>query len=660
MFALAQVRGFGGGFKFFSERIGRGVVVRWERAGKPRVVTTELVAARGFCVILITGEGIVLWQGCAMFLKRLERRARRKRHTYWALVESVRTAKGSRHRVAAYLGELKKSQQSGWAHLARGLNHEERPQPSLFDPPHYDEPSDDEPVLVKLKDVSLERLRDFGDVWLGLGLWRLVQLDELLARVMPAGREEVSWPTMAAILTIARFCEPSSELHIADTWYRRTALDDLLNVSVEQVHTTRLYAGLDALLPHKQAIEQHLKNRLGDLFDLKFELLLYDVTSTYFEGEGKANPLAQRGYSRDSRPDCVQVCIGLVVTTDGIPLGYEVFAGNRNDAKTVQEMVEAMEKKYGRADRVWVMDRGMVSESNLKFLRERGGSYIVGTPKAMLRSFEQHLVDKDWCEVQAGVEVKLVPGPDGTETFILARSADRREKEKAMHERFVARLEAQLKKMKASAERGLLKDADQAQRRLGRVLERYWRAAKAFDVQIAAAADASGPARLTITWTRNVRWSDWAALSEGCYLLRTNLVETDAATLWKRYIQLTDAEWAFRINKDELELRPIWHQKEDRVKAHILVCFLAYVLWKTLAQWMRSGQLGDAPRTLVEELAKIKSGDVLLQARAADGIARTIRLRCVTAPDAAQKVLLNRLGLTLPPRLRRIDQVMDL
>ena len=607
-----------------------------------------------------------------MFLKRLERRENGKGHTYWALVESYRTAQGSRHRVVAYLGELKKSERNGWAQLGRRLDGRARPQPSLFDPPHYDDPSDDEPVLVKLKDIHLDRLRDFGDVWLALGLWRLLKLDVLLAEQMPAGEEEVPWAVVAAILTIARFCEPSSELHIADTWYRRTALDDLLGVTVEQIHTRRLYEGLDALLPHKEAMEKHLKERLGDLFDLQYDLLLYDVTSTYFEGECLGNPMAKRGHSRDNRPDCPQVCIGLVVTTDGIPLGYEVFDGTPGDqggspvtdSRTVETIpsqlrasVESMEKKYGKANRVWVMDRGMVSEKNLAFLRGRGGSYIVGTPKAMLRQFEQHLTSKDWHEVQAGVEAKLVPGPGGDETFVLARSADRREKEKAMHDRFVDRMEKQLQKLQAGADSGRLKDEAVAHQRLGRLKERYWRAGGAFEVKIAAIPNPTGKARLSITWRRNPRWGEWNALSEGCYLLRTNLNGLDPGTLWKRYIQLTEAEWAFRITKDELAIRPIWHQKQDRVKAHILVCFVAYVLWKTLAQWMRGAGLGDAPRTLVEEFAKIKSGDVVLKARRADGRESHIRLRCVTTPDKAQKVLLHRLGLTLPQRLRTVDEV---
>jgi transposase len=596
----------------------------------------------------------------AMFLKRLERRKSGKGHTYWALVESIRTARGSRHRVVAYLGELRKSEKNGWAQLCRRLRKEERPSASLFDPPHYDEPADDEPVWVKLRDIHLERLRDFGDIWLALGLWRMLGLDRLLAARMLAGQEEVPWPTVAAILTMARFCEPSSELHIADTWYRRTALEDLLGVDVEAVHTTRLYQGLDVLLPHKEAIERHLKQRLGDLFDLEYDLLLYDVTSTYFEGECLSNPQAQRGHSRDQRPDCKQVCIGLVVTTDGIPLGYEVFAGNTSDCRTVQTIVETMEAKHGRAKRIWVMDRGMLSEANLKFLRERGGSYIVGTPRAMLRQFEKHLTAKDWTEVQAGVEVKLVAGPEGTETFVLARSADRREKEKAIHQRFLERMEAKLAKLQAAAQSGRLRDSAVAHQRLGRLKERYWRVAAAFEVTIAAIPRPSGKARLSIAWKRNPRWADWAALAEGCYLLRTNLSASDPATLWKQYIQLVEAEWAFRITKDELEIRPVWHQNPERVQAHILVCFLAYVLWKTLAQWMRRSGLGEAPRTLMEEFAKIKSGDVVLKAQRTDGRSADIRLRCVTTPDAAQKVLLNRLGLTLPQRLRRIDEVLQM
>jgi transposase len=307
------------------------------------------------------------------------------------------------------------------------------------------------------------------------------------------------------------------------------------------------------------------------------------------------------------------------------------------------------------------MDRGMVSEENLKFLRERGGQYIVGTPKQMLRQFEQHLTEQDWTIAQEGVEVKLVPGPSGDETFILARSGDRRAKELAMHEKFTLRMEEGLQKLQAAAESGRLKDEAVAGERLGRLKERNWRASHAFDVTIKKLSRPRGKQQLEITWRANARFGDWSQLADGCYLLRSNLTDVDAATLWKRYIQLTEAEWAFRITKDELSIRPIWHQKEDRVKAHILVCFLAYVLWKTLAGWMRNAGLGDAPRTLLEEVAKLKSGDVTLTARrSGHAQQRRITLRCVTEPDEAQAVLLHRLGLQLPRRLRRMDDAIPM
>lgn len=599
-----------------------------------------------------------------MFLRRFERRKNGKPHNYWALVESYRTAQGSRQRVVAYLGELGPEEQNGWARFGQHLAGEaaaRRPARTLFEPPRPAPPGNDEPVWVKLSSVRLERTRDFGEVWVAWGLWRLLQLDELLGDLSAPGREDVSWATMAAILVMARFCEPSSELHIADTWYRRTALEELLGVTPTQVHTERLYKALDWLLPHKEALERHLRGRLGELFELRCDLLLYDVTSTYFEGEAAANPLARRGYSRDHRPDRPQVCLGLVVTEDGYPLGYEVFAGNTHDSATLPAMVATLERKHGALGRVWVVDRGMVSEANLAFLRQSGRQYIVGTPKAQLRAFEQQLLSQGWVAAQAGVEVKAVPGPDGQETFILARSAARREKEQAMRERFTARFERGLQGLQAAATSGRLRDEAKAHERLGRLKERYWRAAKVFEVKIERSAEEPRPAKLRLTWRHNAKFADWAQQAEGCYLLRSNLPNVDAALLWKRYIQLTDAEWAFRITKDELRLRPVWHQKEERVKAHILVCFLAYALWKALAGWMRNAGLGEAPRTLVEELAKLKSGDVVLKARRTRGGAeRQVRLRCVTEPDAAQQVLLRRLGLTPPRRLRLEDEVVQM
>jgi transposase len=355
------------------------------------------------------------------------------------------------------------------------------------------------------------------------------------------------------------------------------------------------------------------------------------------------------------------VCIGLVVTEEGLPLGYEVFEGNRHDSTTLETIVNAMEKKYGRSQRIWVLDRGIVSEKNLAMLRARNGRYIVGTPKSMLRKFEHHLLEQGWTEVQAGVEVKRVASEDNQEIFVLARSRDRRAKEQAMHAKFVARVEEGLQRLQKSIATGRLKNAGDAQRRLGRLLQKNSRAAKAFQVQIETLAQPEGKAHLRITWAKDPEWARYADLSDGCYLLRTNVTDLEPSALWKQYIQLTEAEWAFRISKDELRLRPIWHQKKDRVLAHILVCFLAYVLWKTLAQWMRHSGLGDAPRSLLDELAKIRSGDVVLPTKSTTGEAgRVVRLRCVTEPDAAQKVLLQRLGLRLPRRLRQRTSAVEL
>ncbi len=591
------------------------------------------------------------------------RRKNGKRHTYWAVVESYRTARGSRQRVVAYLGDLAPGEQDGWAKLGLHLEGDDtacRPQRTLFDPPGVRESRDEPPVKVRLTDVRLERLRDFGDVWVAWGLWRMLGLDGLLTKLMPEGREEVPWSTVAAILAIARFCEPSSELHIEEKWYRRTALEELLGVAPEKVHTDRLYSALDHLLPHKEAIETHLRNRFGELFQLKCDLLLYDVTSTYFEGDMEGCPIAKRGYSRDSRGDRPQICIGLVVTEEGFPLGYEVFAGNTHDSKTVRSVVESLERKHGSLNRIWVMDRGMVSNDNLEFLRERQAKYIVGTPKAMLRSFEKEIAEQNWVEAQAGVDVKLVASPDGQETFLLARSVDRRAKELAMHEKFIANVEAGLVKLKAAAESGRLRDESIAAQRLGRLKERFWRASNAFDVTIRKLPKPIGKQHVEVSWTRHAGFHEWSQLADGCYLLRTNLTDVDPATLWKRYIQLTEAEWAFRITKDELAIRPVWHQKEERVRSHVLVCFLAYAMWKTLAGWMNGAGLGDAPRTVLYELATIKSGDIVLPVESADGTQTTVRLRHVTEPDAEQKTLLHRLGLTPPRRLKRINGVAQM
>jgi transposase len=598
-----------------------------------------------------------------MYLRKTFPRGRSRKQVYWELVESYRTARGSRQRTVAYLGKLSRKEVSGWRKLSEHLDGRPSAPPGLFDV-GADESGADAVELVDIKSVAVQRMRRFGEVFLAWTLWRVLGLDALLKREMSVGREQVPWETVAAILCIARFCRPSSELHIEKHFYPQSALEDLLDVDPSMVHTDRLYAGLDELLKHKKAIERHLRQRLGELFQLSYDLLLYDLTSTYFEGQCAANPKAKRGYSRDSRPDCPQVVIALIVTVDGYPLGYEVFAGNTADSTTVQEIVKKVEAEHGKLNRIWVMDRGNVSEANLAFIRERGGQYIVGTPKAMLRQVHGEISTEGWQQVREGIEVKVVKaglgtkdtssanGEQATETLVLCRSQDRIAKESAMLGRFVDRLEEGLKKLAASAEKGRLRDLETANRRLGRLLEKNWRAAGCFEVNIAELPASSGKAKVQVNWTRDDQAKH--ALC-GCYLLRTNLPEPDPVVLWKQYIQLVDAEWAFRISKDELELRPIWHRHEDRVQGHILVCFIAYAMWKTLGGWMKASGLGDAPRPLVEELSTIKSADVVLPKRQSDGSdGTTLLIRCVTRPDPHQEVLLNRLGIKLPNHLKRL------
>jgi transposase len=588
---------------------------------------------------------LVMRRSRGVYLRHSTVRKNGKVHTYWRLVRSVRRGGKVRQETVAQLGEL---DEQGRA-KARALAHKitgGSEQAGLFE----DSARRPVKVEVRLDRVHLQRGRRFGDIWLAWTLWRALQFDQVCAEHMPEGREAVAWSTMAAILTIARLCEPSSELHIAEDWYRRTALEDLLGVPAEQVNDDRLYRALDQLLPHKTAIEQHLRQRLGQLFSLDYDLLLYDVTSTYFEGQALRNPQAKRGYSRDHRPDCKQVCIALVVTREGIPLGYEVFDGNRTDVTTVEEIVETMEARFGVAGRVWVMDRGMTSAANIAWLQQTGRRYLVGTPKSELKKFAPQITDaRDWQLVREGVEAKLCAGPNGDETFVLVRSADRRDKENAMHQRFIERIELGLQKLQARMARSCKPlDRGPTERQIGRLLGRNSRGAGRYVVRVLDDADAA--CKLRLEWSTRPEWDDWARHSEGCYILRSNVNDWTPEALWQTYIQLTEAEAAFRIHKSDLSIRPIWHQKPERVQAHIFVCFLAYAMWKTLEQWQRRAGLGNSPRTILYELGHVESADIVLPL--ARDPEREVRIRCVVNPDRAQAALLDRLGLRLPQRLR--------
>lgn len=588
-----------------------------------------------------------------MYLRRHSKNVDGEEYGYWSLVESIRTARGPRQRIVATIGKLPgldKEERIGWEEISRILNGEQRHQDSLF------EKFEESPswATVDINRIRVERLRSYGDIYLALLLWQQLGFADFCRVHMPEGRETIPWSVMACILTIARFCSPSSELQIAESWYDKTALDDLLGVPSERVNDDRLYRALDALLPHKDALCKHLQDRYGKLFGETFDFLFYDITSTYFEGMALGNPQAKRGYSRDSRPDCPQVCIGLVTSREGLPIAFEIFDGNRADVTTTEEMVLAMERKYGKANRIWVMDRGMVSEENIEFMKKRGARYIVGTPKSMLKKFERELLGKGWEEVCPGVEVKICSCPEGgEETFVLCCSERRKDKETAILNRFLDRLQTGFGRLKEQAEQGRLRDRQQAERRIGRLLERNSRAASLFTITVTGTGSGK-ERRLAIDITKNKDRYQWALQSGGSYILRTNWTEADPKTIWKKYIQLTEVEDAFRTKKHDLGMRPIYHQKKDRTQAHILVCFLALSMWRTLQQWMKVSGLGTAPRKFIEDMREVRSLDVLLPARD-----KTIRLRVVSTPSKELKVLLQRMKILLPNKPKIIQNVVQ-
>ena len=591
-----------------------------------------------------------------MFLRRHRKVSDGEAYDYWALVKTVRTARGPRHQIVAHLGKLDAQEvctRRGWQHLEEMLDGRPRAKQLELGTVAQRPTATPQWRQVDVSGVRVERLRQFGRVYLGLALWRRLGLHELLRQLLPPGQEDIGWEVIACVLTLGRFCAQPSELALAERWFEDTALEDVLGVPIGKLNETRLYRGLDQLLPSKEALCQHLLERYRDWFGVRFEFLLYDVTSTYFEGLGLSNPQARHGYSRDSRSDCKQVCIGLVVTPEGLPIAYEVFAGNRADVTTVQEIVEQMEDKYGQAQRIWVMDRGMVSEENLDWMRSRGATYLVGTPKSQLRAYQAALLDhKEWQRIRDGLEVKLVVGPTGEEKFILCRSQDRAAKEKAMLGRQLERLRAELCKLDAALRQHSNKDLEAVGRRIGRWLGRYPAAAAVLQVQVDK--DSKGRASALLINERTDRL-EWARVAHGAYLLRTNHASSDPADLWRWYVQLSQAEAAFRTAKSDLGLRPIFHQKQTRVQAHILVCFLALALWRALEQWMRAKGLGDCARQLLLELDELRSMDVILPTAEAG----PVRLRVVAKPEKSLAQLLAHLGLELPRAPKIVENVVQ-
>ena len=580
-----------------------------------------------------------------MFLRRHERAKDGKPHTYWSLVETVRTADGPRQRTLCYLGELNGSAQARWLKTIEVFNDQgESRQLKLF-PSEVESPDDDPAVArVRLDQVRLERSRRFGDCFLGLELWRRLELDRFGEPLLdqPEDRADVPWSRIGALLAINRLCAPGSELAIEERWYPSTALDDLLRIEEGKVNDTRLYRCLDRLLPHKTKLERHLARRYGELFAADFDVLLYDLTSSYVEGAAEKDPMMRRGYSRDHRPDCKQVVIALIVNVEGFPLSYETFDGNRADVTTLETVLRMVERKYGKARRVWVFDRGIVSEDNLAALRRRGGQYLVGTPRAKLKQFERQLLEGGWEQVRPDVEVKLVPTPQGQETYVLCRSTARREKEEAIRSRFSTRMEKALAGLAKRVAAGGLKDRNKIERKLGSIQARHPQVADLYRMSVTEKRGG-----LALEWTHIEGRQTWQRAREGAYLLRTNLPAVDPETLWKSYIQLTEAEAAFRALKSELSIRPIFHQLERRAKAHLLVAFLGYALWVTLKHLLARKRSALSPSRALALLATLVSADIVLPTT--DG--REIRLRRVTTPSAEQKRLLDELSLAIPDRL---------
>ena len=599
-----------------------------------------------------------------MFLRRYRRSKDGKTRSYFALVESVRTERGPRQRIVAALGELSEDQQHRWQQTALfHTRQRDARQLNLFDDPSaLPEPGI---VRIRLGKVGWTNTRAFGDVWLGLQLWQMLGLDCIIERHLPIGRETVPPASMAAIQVISRLCigqgGETSELGLAEAGYRRTALEDLLGVADEQVTKDRLYRTLDQLLSAKDAIEQDLKEKLGTLFDLKFDLVLCDLTSSFFEGLAEDNDLAARGYSRDHRGDCKQVVLAMVVSPEGFPLWHEVFAGNKTDSTALPQIVDAVSARFGSMRRIWVVDRGLASSKSVQYLKDRKQSFLVGTPKAMLQEFDQHLCTQDWTVVREQVQVKLVQR-DG-QAYVLARSRLRCKKERAMRRRQLHGLRDDLGKLSRRVASGKLKDSAKVQQAIGRFAER-WPAAWRFACVSSTAAAQGQAGAVNLKWDKLKLKS--AMARDGAYLLLSDQTSWTPEQLWATYLQLTRAEDAFRTLKSQELLRPIWHQLGNRVKAHVFVCVLAYLLWKALEQMLRQTHLlsriakpdpqhgnaspQDRPLSVAMALKRmhdIQIGDILLET--VEG--QTLTLRRIARPNAEQAELLAALKLTLPERL---------
>jgi transposase len=604
-----------------------------------------------------------------MFLRRYRRTKNGKTHIYYALVESVRTHAGPRQRVVAHLGELNHEQERRWQHTVRFHNQQGDDRQLRLFPDHHQVSLPDDPDIVRidLKSVGWANPRQFGDVWLALWLWRFLKLDEILDRHVPQGKETIRPADIVAIEVINRVCQPCSEFALAEHWYASTGLEDLLGIPDSAVTKDRLYRTLDQLLKAQTAIERDLERQLGTLFRLDYSLVLYDLTSTYFEGLAAENELAQRGYSRDHRSDCKQIVVALVVTKDGFPLAHRTFAGNTQDLKTVQTIVGEIETQFGASQRIWVMDRGMISDESLKFLSESNRRYLLATKRGELAEFQADLGKTGWNPLPKNPQVEVKLFERESVHYLLARSRPRRRKERAIRRRQRRGLATDLKKLCALVDAGKLKKRDKIVERVGRLQERYPKARGFVQINVTTTKQP----RLEWTWDQEKYRR--ALATDGAYLLRSNQAGWTAAEFWKTYIQLTIVERAFRVLKGELLLRPIWHHYSGRTRAHVFVCVLAYALWKTLDHLAQRAELMTeirkpdlkrprsspkarrmTPQVILRELRAIQIGDILMST--SDG--RQLALRRVARPKETQTRILEALKVPLPERLARPDRIL--
>ena len=547
-----------------------------------------------------------------MFLRCTERKKDGKVHYYYSVVENRRVAHHKvTQRTVLYLGEINQLQEAAWQDLldrfdseCQGQTVKPFRQQQLLGPMPV-RPEEVDAIGVQLSRMELRRPRAFGNCWLGCEIWRLLELDDFWREKLPEGREAVAWHKVIELLAVNRLVDPGSEWRLHRQWFDQSAMDQLLETDFAVASKDRLYRCLDRLLVHNQELFGHLKQRWQTLFGAQFELLLYDLTSTYVEGAAELNPKAKRGYSRDGRPDCLQVIIGLVITTEGFPIAYEVMEGNTADSTTLPGFLDRIEQQYGRAQRVWIMDRGIPTEALLAQLRgsQREIRYLVGTPRGLLNKYEQALLDRPWQKVNEAVEVKLLP-QDG-EVLVLAKSGGRQAKERAIRRRKLARL---LRKLRAMRQRP--PSRDQLLLRLGAAKTEAGRAFQFVDVQLPKPDEAV--TRRTFWFRLDKQKLQQAELRDGHYLLRSNLSAEDPEQLWKLYMQLTQIEAAFRCLKTDLKIRPIHHQLEQRVDAHILVAFLSYCLMVTLKKRLEPHGPGLTPKAALEKLASIQMIDVCI------------------------------------------------